>query len=367
MQRHVVPGARQFERDRAADAPRRAGDERDRACGRGSRAWTCFLQCGDAAPRRARQCIDAALPALVELIREAIERAGGWMASTATWRSRCTRPASATTPTRAASSAAAGVGQRLRHRARDDAAVRPRARAAQVRAGARGERQRRGVRVRRRLGRARRAAARGARRRACARYSIVEVSGSLRARQRERLAAHGDARALARRLARGDARRRRSATRCSTRCRCSCCTATASAGSSAAWRSARRARFRWSDRPTALRPPLEARVRPPARRLEMHAAGRGLRRLARRAAGARRRLLHRLRLSGRRVLPPAAQRRHADVPPRAPRRHRSAGRRGPQGHHRARRFHRHRAGRRRTPGSTSSATPRRRAFSSTAG
>ena len=132
------------------------------------------------------------------------------------------------------------------------------------------------------------------------------------------------------------------------------------AGSSAAWRRTPTARSAWRDRPTALRPPLDgpfaARHRdrdPPA--------GRSLRRHAGRAPAARRGVLHRLRLSGGRVLPPAAPRRHADVPPRPPGRHRPAGRRRRQGHHRARQLHRHRAGRRRTPGSTCWATRRRRA------
>ena len=134
-----------------------------------------------------------------------------------------------------------------------------------------------------------------------------------------------------------------SATRCSTRCRCSCCTGTASSGSSAAWRcTATRLRLgRPRHRRCARRcagpfvPGTVTEIHPQAEAFIAHAG---------RAPAARRRLLHRLRLPRGRVLPPAAQRRHADVPPRPPRRHRPAGRRGRQGHHGACRLQRHRAG-----------------------
>ena len=73
----------------------------------------------------------------------------------------------------------------------------------------------------------------------------------------------------------------------------------------------------WRDRPTDA---AAAGGRSPARRARLPhrdpCAGRGLRRDPRRAPERGRRLLHRLRLSRSRVLPPAAQRRHADVPPR---------------------------------------------------
>ena len=103
----------------------------------------------------------------------------------------------------------------------------------------------------------------------------------------------------------------------------------------------------WSDRATALRPPLD----PDSTALRARhgdrdpPAGRGLRPQPGRPARARRGLLHRLRLPRGRVLPPAAHRRHADVPPRPSRRHRPADRGRRQGHHRPCRLQRHRAGR----------------------
>ena len=103
-------------------------------------------------------------------------------------------------------------------------------------------RHRRGLGVRRRLRRAGRAAARRAGRPRARATRIVDLSGTLRERQRRRSRAMRR-RSLARRAARRDATAWWSATRCSTRCRCSCCAATAANGSSAAWCARRRARF----------------------------------------------------------------------------------------------------------------------------
>ena len=102
--------------------------------------------------------------ALARLIGVAIDRAGGWIPFSRFMAIALYAPglgyyASGRTDRRPD----AGVGQRLRHRARAVAAVRPRP-GAPGRAGARGERQRRGLGIRRRQRRARRRAAGGARR-----------------------------------------------------------------------------------------------------------------------------------------------------------------------------------------------------------
>ena len=166
--------------------------------------------------------------------------------------------------------AVSGVGQRLRHRAGADAAVRPRARAAGARRRLHAVRQRRGLGVRRRLGRAGRAAARRARRARAALHDRRSVGRAAR-RQRERLAALRRPGALARRAGPMRCTAWSSATRCSTRCRCSCCISTAQAGSSAASRSARRdRRFAFADRPTALRPPHDEPRFAPGTATEIH-------------------------------------------------------------------------------------------------
>ena len=255
----------------------------------------------------------------------------------------------ATTPRRAASSARMPASGSDFVTAPELSPLFGRALARQVAQALDGQRQRRGVGVRRRLGRAGRAAARGAGRARAALHHRRPLGRAARSASASGWRAFGDRGALARRAARRDAAAWSSATRCSTRCRCSCCTSTAQ---------------RWFERGVALdgealrlgRPPDRAapagRRRPscPAPSTEIHPQAEAFVAHAGRAAAARRRLLHRLRLPRGRVLPPAAQRRHADVPPRAPRRHRPAGRRRREGHHRARRLHRHRAGRRRTPG-----------------
>ena len=90
-------------------------------------------------------------------------------------------------------------------------------------------RQRRGgLGVRRRLGRAGRAVARRWRRSARARYTIVDLSGSCARASGERLARPSATGCWVDALPM-DARASSSATRCSTRCRCSCCTSTAAA------------------------------------------------------------------------------------------------------------------------------------------
>ena len=217
----------------------------------------------------------------------------------------------------------------------------------------------RGLRIRRRLGRAGGAIAGRAGRPCAALFDRRPVGHAARAAGRTP-GGLGRPRALARRLARRAARRGAWATRCSTRCRCSCCTGTAQR-----WfeRGVARARRRPSPGPTApptLRPPAAGpfvpgtvtEIHPQAEAFDPHAG---------RAPAARRRLLHRLRLPRGRVLPPAAQRRHADVPPRAPRRHRPAGRR--RAPRTSPRMSTSAASRwpRRTPGWTCWATPRRRA------
>ena len=140
--------------------------------------------------------------------------------------------------------------------------------------------------------------------------------------------------------------------------------ATASAGSSAGW-PATASGFVFADRPTALRPPLEAALAmPDGSTIEMHAQAEAF------VATLAERLEVAARPSSSTTAFPAHEYYH---PQRSGgtlmchrahlRRPRPADRRRREGHHRARRLHRHRAGRARRPGSTCSATRRRRASS----
>ena len=267
-------------------------------------------------------------PPCARLIRAGHRRApAAGCRSTASWRWRCTRRASATTRGGRKFGAHAGVGQRLRHRARAVAAVRPRA-------GAPGRRRRWTRAAPTRSGSSAPAPARwppqlldalGERVR---RYAIVELSGAAaRAPARSGWRAFGD---RVRWLdALPDAMRRRGGRQRGAR---------RDAGAAAALRRralarARRgrataARFALADRPTRAAPAGRRRRSPPG--THRPSCTRRPRPSSPRwpsALRARRGLLRRLRLSRGRVLPPAAPRRHADVPPRAPRRHRSAGRR----------------------------------------
>ena len=344
--------------DRELAARRRHG-----ATGWRQRAWPRFLQCAGARGLGRQQCIGG--PRATRSAWRSTAPAAG-SRSAASWRSRSTRPVSATTRAAGRSSAAcprAAATSSPRPSCRRCSARRWRASCAQALdasgsdevwefgAGSR--------RARRRSCSARSAIA-------CRRYTIVELSAPLRERQRDA------PRALRRRACAGSTRCRRDPRR-RRRQR----GARRDAGRAAALRRRRLARARRGrgeragasspgrDRPTRASGRRSATPFPAGQHDRAACAGRGLRRDARRAPRARRDLPDRLRLSRSRVLPPAARRRHADVPPRAPRRHRSAGRRRREGHHRHVDFTASRSPAR-TPASTSSATRRRRASCSTA-
>ena len=157
------------------------------------------------------------------------------------------------------------------------------------------------------------------------RYTIVDLSGSLRERQQQALAALRRPGALGRASCRERIAAWWSATRCSTRCRCKLLARVGGAWHERGVVAATAARCAWADRPTdaapagrgatathdyltEIHPQAEAFIRTLADRLQR---GRGL--------------LPRLRLPRARVLPPAAPHGHADVPPRPPGRRRSAG------------------------------------------
>ena len=320
----------------------RAGDEHDRAWASGEGGWACFLQCDrDDDSTRGPDSLSARLQAR---LRAAIAAAGGWlpfdrfMAHGAVRtrprllrtrqpavRRRCPRRAAISSPRRSSRRCSAGRWRaRWRRRwtpAQADEVFEFGAGSGALAAHCWG-RWATGAALldRRPVGHAARAAAPSA-----WRPSATACAGSTPGPRR----------------CDGVVRRQRSARR--------------DAGAAAALgrRAVVRARrggaagdaFAWADRTTACgrRPSRAVRARhrdrdPPRRpRPSIRTLAD---RLQRGAAH-----LHRLRLPRGRVLPPAAQRRHADVPPRAPRRHRPAGRRGRQGHHRACQFHRHRAGR----------------------
>ena len=315
MQRDVVAVRREIERDRPADAPGGAGDQHhgaNRRRGGVHGSYNAAMQSNEGTTVYRRPCRAD--------IDEAIAAAGGWIGFDRFMAMALYEPGWATTAANAASSAPCPSRARLRHRARARrcSAARWRARWQALAAAGSGEcgssapaRRALAAQLLESLGER------------VTRYTIVDLSGSLRARQRERLAAFGDklrwVDALPERQRRD--RRQRGARR--------------DAGAAAALRrravagtrrGARGRRFVWPDRPPSCarrwrRPSCRHRHRDPC-------AGARLRRHAGRAARTRRRLLHRLRLSGGRILAPAAPRRHADVPPRAPQRRRSARRRG---------------------------------------
>ena len=200
---------------------------------------------------------------------------------------------------------AAGLRQRLRHRARDVARCSAGRWRCRWRRRCDATRHRRGLGVRRRLRRAG----------GCSCWTALGERGApLHDRRPVGRAARAPARtagrlgrpgALGRRAARRAAAASWSATRCWTRCRCSCCLRRATPGTSAAWRcDGRRLRLGRPRRPACAR--RSSRGARHGYRHRDPPAGAGLHPHAGRHGCSGRGLLHRLRLPRGRVLPPAA-------------------------------------------------------------